>query len=292
MLRTMATPPDDRYFVEISETLVGRKAGGSAAEKARELRAADPVGALTSRILRRKTDERAWSKGAHGERFVGWLLGRLPEGWHVFHDVPIGERGANIDHLVVSPAGVFTLNTKNLRGRVRVGARTFRVNGYRTDYLPKAVREAERASRLLGAAVGHPVNVRGVLVVIAEELDIKEQPADVRVGGPRGIKRWLEGLPPTLSPGEMIEIAAAANKPATWSERPNAEGRCPCGGTAVRRTRRADGAPFLGCSRFPKCRRTWPVSALGLELGDDREVDECRGSARPRVAAPSVRPDG
>jgi Nuclease-related domain/Topoisomerase DNA binding C4 zinc finger len=176
----------------------------------------------------------------------------------VFHDVPIGERGANIDHLVVSPAGVFTLNTKNRHGKVSVSAHTFRVDGYRTDYLPKAAREAERVSRDLGAALGRPVTVHGVLVVIADELDVSEQPADVHVGSPRGIKRWLERLPQTLSRCEVTEIAAAAHKPATWSER---LGRCPCGGTMVRRTRRADGAPFLGCSRFPKCRRTWPVAA-------------------------------
>jgi hypothetical protein len=256
----MPEHPDDQYFVEVADTLVGRKAGTSAAQKARSLRAGDPIGAVTSRILRRNTDERAWSKGAIGEQLVGWLLGRLPEGWHVFHDVPIGERGANIDHLVVAPTGVFTLNSKNRRGRVSVTAHTFRVNGYRSDDLLKATKEAERASRLLGAALGHPVVVHAALVVIADELEIKQQPPDVRVGGPRGIKRWLERLPSVLSPREVIEIAAVAHKPVTWKDRSPIEGQCPCGGTIVRRTRRVDGAPFLGCSRFPKCRRTWPVA--------------------------------
>jgi hypothetical protein len=256
----MPADPDDSYFVKIEETLVGRRAGASATEKAHDLRAADPIGALTSRILRRTTDERAWSRGAHGERIVGWFLERLPDGWHVFHDVPAGDRGANIDHLVVSPVGVFTLNTKNLRGRVSVSARAFRVNGYARDYLPKSVHEAERASRLLGAAVGHSIAVRAVLVVIADDIEIAEEPANVHVGSPRGIKRWLERLPTALTNGEVIEIAAVAHKPATWSDRPEVGGRCPCGGTVVHRTRRADRTPFLGCSRFPACRRTWSIT--------------------------------
>ena len=32
--------------------------------------------------------------------------------WHVIHSVP-SEKGADIDHVVIGPAGVFTLNTKN-----------------------------------------------------------------------------------------------------------------------------------------------------------------------------------
>jgi hypothetical protein len=255
----MPAPPDEGYFVEIKETLVGRKAGGSAADKARELRRDNPIGTLTSRLLGRKTDERAWSKGAHGEMFVGWLLKHLPENWHLFNDIPVGEHGANIDHLVVSPAGVFTMNTKNLSGKVHVAPHTFRVNGYRTNYLPKASAEADRASRLLGAVLGGAVIVQGVMVVIADEIDIRQQPSDVRVGSPRGVKRWLLGLPATLVTREVIEIAAVANKPDTWSKLRGAGDPCPCGGSVVRRNRRSDGTPFLGCSSFPGCRRTWPL---------------------------------
>ena len=255
----MRESPDDAYFVKIEETLVGRKAGRTAADKARKLRVADPLGALASRLLRSNTDERAWSKGAHGEMFVGWLLKRLPEGWHLFNDIPVGRRGANIDHLIVCPAGVFTLNTKNLRGKVRVSPRTLRVNGSRKDFLPKARAEAERAARLLGAALGRPVAVRGVLVIIADEFEIKELPEDVHVGSPRGVKRWLLDLPPALTSREVTEIAGVAHKPETWTERRRAGDSCPCGGELVLRTRRSDRSPFLGCSLFPKCRQTWPL---------------------------------
>jgi hypothetical protein len=63
--------PDDEYFVTIDETLAGREAGGSARRNARELRGADPLGTIRDRILRQHSDERAWRKGATGEKSDG-----------------------------------------------------------------------------------------------------------------------------------------------------------------------------------------------------------------------------
>jgi hypothetical protein len=214
---TSMEPRLEDYFVEIKETLVGRKPGAGAAQKARELRRAAPFGVMRSLLFRQHTEERAWRMGANGERYVGFVIGRLPQGWHVFHDILVGERGANIDHVVVGPAGTFTLNAKNLTGKVWVGARSVRHNGHPTDFLPKAAHEASRASRLLTAAAGRPVEVRGILAILADEWTIKEKPSDVHVGSPRGVKDWLLRLPAELSPHEVIEIAAAASKPSTWT---------------------------------------------------------------------------
>lgn len=252
---------DDDYFVTIEETLVGRKAGGGASEMARRVRARSPVLSFLGRVTGSGTPDHSWLKGSRGEAFVGWLLGRLPEAWHVFNDIPVGKRGANIDHLVVGPGGVFTVNTKNLRGNVWVAPRTLLHNGYKTHYLPKALHEARRASRLLSSAAGRRVEVQPALAILADGWTIKEKPTDVYVGTPRGTKSWLQSLPSTLSASEVREIAAAAAKPSTWNRVVAKAGdRCECGGEIVSRVRRADGAPFLGCSRYPGCRRTWPAN--------------------------------
>ncbi len=215
-------PPDEPCFVRIDETLAGRKAGGSAGEKARELRRADPLGAVASRVLRVHTDERAWSKGARGERFVGWLLRRLPEGWYVIHDIPVGTGGANIDHLLVGPAGVFTVNTKNLKGEIWLAPKTLLVNGQRTDFLPKAAAEASRASRFLGAALARPVPVRPVLAIFADRWTVKEDPPDVLVDTPRGVMRWLlrqaghpdasRGHRPRRCRGQALDVEASRSQ--------------------------------------------------------------------------------
>ena len=229
-------------------------------EQARALRAQQPVRTRLARLLGVHTDERAWRKDADGEMVTGLWLSRLPEGWHVFHEVPVGERGANIDYLVIGPGGVFTVNTKNLTGKVWVGAKTVLHNGHRTDFLRKATAEARRASRLLTAVVGRPVEVRGVLAILADGWTIQEEPADVFVRGPRAAKNLMLKQPVTLSAREVIELTVAAHKPATWVDAVPSGGRCGCGGHMVPRTRKADGEQFLGCSRFPTCRRTRQVA--------------------------------
>ncbi|HEX5982948.1 MAG TPA: nuclease-related domain-containing protein [Solirubrobacterales bacterium] len=64
-----------------------------------------------------KRDFGAWSQGAEGEEVVGKILeGLAADGWHVIHDVSFGR--ANIDHIVVGPGGIFTVETKSHRGKI------------------------------------------------------------------------------------------------------------------------------------------------------------------------------
>ena len=59
-------------------------------------------------------------RGATGEEQVGGLLeGLAGSGWHVIHDVTLGH--GNVDHILIGPAGVFTVETKSHPGPVRVG---------------------------------------------------------------------------------------------------------------------------------------------------------------------------
>lgn len=191
--------------------------GGLETADGGELRRVQPFRSRVDRLLNSRTAERAWRKGAFGERVAGFWLDRLPDGWFVFHDVPVGARGANIDHLVVGPAGVFTVNTKNLSGAIRVNPRTITNDGYRTNFLPKATAEARRAAELLTAAVGRAVEVRAVLAILADEWDIVKEPEDVFVRGPRGAKNLMLSQPETLSRREVSELAAAAAAPSTWA---------------------------------------------------------------------------
>ncbi|HET9592871.1 MAG TPA: nuclease-related domain-containing protein [Solirubrobacterales bacterium] len=64
-----------------------------------------------------KRDYDSWAQGAEGEEVVGRILEGLRErGWCVIHDVSFG-RG-NIDHIVVGPGGIFTIETKSRGGKV------------------------------------------------------------------------------------------------------------------------------------------------------------------------------
>lgn len=58
-------------------------------------------------------------RGATGEEQVGWLLDGLEgDGWHAIHDASFGH--GNVDHILIGPAGVFTVETKSHPGPVRV----------------------------------------------------------------------------------------------------------------------------------------------------------------------------
>jgi len=64
-----------------------------------------------------KRDYDRWAQGAEGEEAVGEILeGLRDQGWCVIHDVSFG-RG-NIDHIVVGPGGIFTIETKSRAGKV------------------------------------------------------------------------------------------------------------------------------------------------------------------------------
>lgn len=58
-------------------------------------------------------------RGATGEEHVGGLLDGLEgRGWHAIHDASLGN--GNVDHILIGPAGVFTVETKSHPGPVRV----------------------------------------------------------------------------------------------------------------------------------------------------------------------------
>jgi len=167
-------------------------------------------------------ENRPWFWGALGEREVGRRLTRLGPGWTVLHAVPVGAGDSDIDHVVIRLKGVFTLNTKDhSTQRVWVGGRTFMVNGQRKPHVRNAEHEAARAAKLLSAAVGWPVAVRGAIVVVdPASLTIREQPATVVVVTSRNLVPWLTKRRDVLSPADVADITAVAAQPATWHRAP------------------------------------------------------------------------
>ena len=199
------------------QDLSQNRAGQAVRERAVELRSEAPVKTFVARVFGVHTDERADRVGADGEEEVAWRMRKLGDGWHVIHSVPVGEKDSDIDHVVIGPPGVFTLNTKNhSRKKVWVAEKAFMVSGQKTNYLRNSRHEAARASKLLTAACGFDVQVEPIIVVIAAELTIKAQPADVHVVARKRIGKWLERRPATLSPAAVEAIYEMARRDTTW----------------------------------------------------------------------------
>ena len=91
-------------------------------------------------------------KGARGEERVAGILRGLPARYHVFNDF-VAE-GVHVDHVVVGPAGVFAVETKNWKDEVTIEDGHVLVGGQLPTHPPLAqtVREAALVKTALAKA--------------------------------------------------------------------------------------------------------------------------------------------
>jgi hypothetical protein len=198
--------------------------GAAAQARARELRAEHPLMVTASKALGIRTAAASFAAGARGERLVGRKLNRWAarHGWHVLHAVPVGRAGADIDHVVIAPFGVVTVNTKATTTTVWVGEYGMTVGGKSVDYLRKSHSEGRRAGRLLSRAAQMAVPVQPVIVFTgARRFSVRRggPPGVAVLGSPRALRRWLARQPAVLAPGQVAVIYQAARDPATWQGR-------------------------------------------------------------------------
>jgi len=158
-------------------------------------------------------------RGVVGEIEVGEALDRLPSEWVVRHALPVDEGLADIDHLVIGPAGVFIVTTTNHNGLgVWASQRTLMVGGIRQPHIRNMEYEMGRAERMLSTAAGSAVQVSGILAVVAaKSLVVREKHRDVAVLSATNIVSWLVRHKRVLSPAEVSHIGTAASLASTWN---------------------------------------------------------------------------
>lgn len=201
--------------------LATNEPGAEAREQAQAARDAAPVKTVLARVLGVHTDERAWRIGADGEEKVAAQLSKLAKKdprWRSLHAIPVGDRGSDIDHLLIGPGGVFTVNTKNHPGaKVWVGGNTFMINGHRQPYIRNSRYEAERAAKLLSAACDFPVYVQGLIVTVnASDVTIKTQPDGVNVTWRDNLVKWLLRHGDIHTTETLDTVYEVARRSTTW----------------------------------------------------------------------------
>lgn len=129
-------------------------------------------------------------RGATGEEQVGGLLDPMSDGgWRVIHDASLG-RG-NVDHILIGPSGIFTIETKSHPGPVRVA----RVHG---GTLSQAQAQRRAIERVTG------VEVEPLIVFSRAWVDRPmSRRKGVRVLPARMLVRYLDNLPARLSSEEV-----------------------------------------------------------------------------------------
>lgn len=133
--------------------------------------AAVAVAFVAWRRVRLSPDLRALKQAAEGERAVGQFLEALREqGYKVFHDVV--SAGFNVDHVIIGPAGVYSVETKTWskprqgEARISFDGEKLRAAGLEPDRNPliQAVAQAGWLRDLLAESTGRVFEVRPVIL--------------------------------------------------------------------------------------------------------------------------------
>jgi hypothetical protein len=194
---------DNHADVAVQPTLRSRGPAYSVMQECLRIQATVPPQSAAAKLFGQNPlhpEARSWYRGALGEIEVAEVLSKLGPEWTVLHAVPVGSGSSDIDHVVIGPAGVFTINTKNHTGKVFVAGGTFSVNGRKTDHFRNSLHEAQRASRLLSSAAGTPVRVTPLIVLVSTEpIRTGRTKPKVTVLPSNWLSRWLKRRPRILS---------------------------------------------------------------------------------------------
>jgi len=167
------------------------------------------------RVWRTRPAIRALRLGIEGERAVGQFLERLrAQGYHVLHDV-LGQ-DFNIDHVLIGPAGVITVETKTWskpqRGDAKImfdGERLLiQGNAPERDPIAQARAQASWLRRVLAESTGRDLPVRAVVVFPGWYIErTAGGPRDVWVLEPKALPAFLAQEPEQLRP-EDVHLAS------------------------------------------------------------------------------------
>jgi hypothetical protein len=180
------------------------------------------LGGLLLALTNEPTSTRVWAQGAQGERAVAAKLDELSSDHAIaLHDRrmlrPDGRASkANIDHLVVTPAGVWVVDAKTHQGTLEVrrtgGLFSPRVeklfiNGRDKSGLLDGLRKQVDAVRETLTSADAAIPVRGALCFVGTELPwFGETIAGVPLVGRRGLVKLMK-QPGTLGSDEREAIA-------------------------------------------------------------------------------------
>jgi hypothetical protein len=112
-------------------------------------------------------------RGAEGEELVGAELNKLDDRFHAIHDVVLG-RG-NIDHVVIGPAGIFTIETKSHWGKVAFRGGQLLLNGRPSEknVLGQSYAEANALQEHLRTITGKDFPVTPLLVFTRAFVEVR-----------------------------------------------------------------------------------------------------------------------
>jgi Nuclease-related domain len=170
--------------------------------------------------FRPSPEARAWQRGAAGERHVARLLEPLVrQGWGVEHDLRVAGSEATISHVVIGPPGIFAIDTRHYRGRLRLLDDGLLWHGHSllAPTLSATRWKADKLQARIGALDVAVVPIVAVLGAMVPDGQVTSM--DVTVLPARRLPGLLRSLPPSLTPERAREVAAQIERRLDAQER-------------------------------------------------------------------------
>lgn len=150
-----------------------------------------------------------WREGADGEKLTEARLEHVKSlGWHVIHDRAL--KWSNVDHVLVGPGGVLSIDTKNWRGVIKIENGTVRKNR-RAE--PSVGKSAKSIARTLNGVIREQTSispwVKPVVVFWADFPQDHVDEDDVMYIAGETLNAWIYSLPPKLKPEQVVAIRVA-----------------------------------------------------------------------------------
>ncbi len=165
------------------------------------------------RIRRLRQMKRQLTLGRDGEQVVGQCLEELrAKGYRVLHDIVV--KDFNIDHVVIAPTGIFTIETKTvskpLRGETVIsfdGEKTL-INGMKPDRDPliQARSQASWIRDFLKSSLGRTFPVRPVVVFPGWFVKGTPTCSDVWVLNEKALPAFIEQEPTVLGTDDLQAV--------------------------------------------------------------------------------------
>ena len=147
-------------------------------------------------------------KGARGEEAMAGLFARLSDDWHVFHDFEAGVH--HVDHVLVGPAGVFAVETKNWQDPVRFESGEVLVGGHVPTHppIPQSLAEAKAVKAALEDA-GWTGEVAPVVCFVSGTFGdgfVQTEKTKVIVANADAFMKWLVKQPTARAAGDCARL--------------------------------------------------------------------------------------
>lgn len=156
--------------------------------------------------------------GAVGESRVTEVLSSLPDDWYIFNDMIVGR--SQIDHIVICPKGIYTIETKNYQGTIYGNAEKQEwsqvINyDYKTPFynpVKQGIGHSVALSKYLKGGGFNNVWVNTIVVFTEPSVELKVFSPKVPIIHLSKLSEFLNNQKQIINPNECTKIAKYVHK--------------------------------------------------------------------------------